>query len=471
MTARDALREGAARLEAAGVPSPRVDAEFLLAHVLGTTRSGLAFVDEVGSVEQYWALIARREAREPLAYVLGEWGFRGLTLKVDRRVLVPRPETEIVVERCLALLEGPAAVVDVGVGSGAIALAIALEHPGARVTGIDRSAGALEVARENAAALGLQVELLERDAAWIGEREWDIVVANPPYVDPGEVSALEPEVREWEPREALVGPGTTEVIARAALRGLLPGGHLVLEVADARADEARELLEAFGYQDVVVTEDLAGRPRVVEGRRLGASVEEVVAALRAGRPVVLPTDTVYGLCTEPSEEAVARLYEVKGRQPEQPTALLGRDVDALLALVPELGGRTEALLRAVLPGPFTIVAAEPGAAAAVAAAGQPGRDRPARAGRAGGPDARARARAAVAATSANLPGGRDPSRPQDVPLRDCPLLDGGDLPGVPSTVVDVTGDQPRILREGAVPAQEAMAAFAQPSPSRRRSRA
>ena len=139
MTARDALREGAARLEAAGVPSPRVDAEFLLAHVLGTTRSGLAFVDEVGPVEPYWALIARREAREPLAYVLGEWGFRGLTLKVDRRVLVPRPETEIVVERCLALLDGPAAVVDVGVGSGAIALAIAVEHPGARVTGIDSS--------------------------------------------------------------------------------------------------------------------------------------------------------------------------------------------------------------------------------------------------------------------------------------------------------------------------------------------
>jgi release factor glutamine methyltransferase len=448
------LDEGERRLAAAGVPSPRVDAEFLLAHVLGTTRSGVALVDDVGDADAYWALVERREAREPLAYVLGEWGFRGLTLKVDRRVLVPRPETEVVVERCLALLDGPAAVVDVGVGSGAIALAIAAEHPGARVTGIDRSPGALEVARENAAALGLEVELLEHDATWIGEREWDLVVANPPYVDPGEVAALEPEVREWEPREALVGPRTTEVVARAALRGLRPGGHLVLEVAEARAGEARELLESFGYQDVVLTDDLAGRPRVVEGRRLGASVDEVVAALRDGRPVVLPTDTVYGLCAEPTQAAVTRLYEAKGRRPEQPTALLGRDVDALLALVPEL---PEALLRAVLPGPFTIVAPNPARRLPWLAAGNPdtiGVRVP------DGPEPLTRVLAevpAVAATSANVPGGRDPSRAIDVPPRDCPLLDGGDLPGVPSTVVDVTEDEPRILREGAVPAGEALA--------------
>ncbi len=456
MTAREALREGAARLEAAGVPSPRVDAEFLLAHVLGTTRSGLALVDEIGPADEYWALVARREAREPLAYVLGEWGFRGLTLKVDRRVLVPRPETEIVVERCLALLDGTATVVDVGVGSGAIAIAIAVEHPGARVTAIDRSPGALEVARENAAALGVEVELLERDAAWIGEREWDLVVANPPYVDPGEIAALEPEVREWEPRDALVGPGTTEVIARAGLRGLRPGGHLVLEVADARADEARGLLEAFGYQDVVVTEDLAGRPRVVEGRRLGASVEDVVSALRAGRPVVLPTDTVYGLCAEPTEEGVARLYAVKGRRAEQPTALLGRDVDALLEVVPELRGRMEPLLRAVLPGSFTIVAPNPGRRLPWLAGASPetiGLRVP------DGPAALMRVLAqvpAVAATSANPPGAPDPQRPQDVRFHDCLLLDGGELPGVPSTVVDVTGDEPRVLREGAVPAEEAL---------------
>src|SRR5262249_10317819 len=205
---------------AAGVRWRRVAGGFLLAQVLGTTRSGLALVDEVGPAGEYWALVARREAREPLAYVLGEWGFRGLTLRVDRRVLVPRPETEIVVDRCLALLDGPATVVDVGVGSGAIALAIAAEHPGARVTAVDRSPRALEVARENAAGPGVEVELLERDAAGTGGREWDLVVATPPYVDPAEIAALEPEVREWEPRDALVGPGTTEVIARAGLRGL-----------------------------------------------------------------------------------------------------------------------------------------------------------------------------------------------------------------------------------------------------------
>ena len=214
MTAREALREGAARLEAAGVPSPRVDAEFLLAHVLGITRSALPLVDELGTeaAAAFEALLERRAAREPLAYVLGEWGFRRLTLKVDRRVLVPRPETEAVVERCLELLrdlDAPA-VLDVGVGSGAIALAIADEHPGARVTGIDTSADALAVARENAEALGLAVELEERDGADLGEGEWDLVVANPPYVDPAEIEELEPEVRDWEPRAALVGLGTTE---------------------------------------------------------------------------------------------------------------------------------------------------------------------------------------------------------------------------------------------------------------------
>jgi release factor glutamine methyltransferase len=213
----------------------------------------------------------RREGREPLAYVLGEWGFRRLTLSVDPRVLVPRPETEVVVERCLALLAGLAepSVLDVGTGSGAIALAIADEHPGARVTGVDASPGALEVARANASTAGLAVGLREWDLhAGLPDGPWDIVVSNPPYVLPEEIDALAPEVREWEPREALVGSGATEAVARGALPALRRrGGALVLEVADGEAARVEGLLRDLGYVDVCTTRDLAGRERVVEGIR------------------------------------------------------------------------------------------------------------------------------------------------------------------------------------------------------------
>ncbi len=187
-TAREALAAVERRLAHAGCPSPRVDAEHLLAHVLGWTRTRLyAHGDrpltaaELSSLE---ALVRRREAREPLAYVLGSWGFRRLTLRVDPRVLVPRPETEVVVERCLALLgafEHPD-VLDVGVGSGAIALAIADEHPTARVVGIDSSEDALAVALANAEEVGLagRVRFEHRDAAaGLGEAAWDLVVSEP----------------------------------------------------------------------------------------------------------------------------------------------------------------------------------------------------------------------------------------------------------------------------------------------------
>src|SRR5205085_1903139 len=164
VTAREALADAERRLAAAGVETPRVDAEWLVAHVLGTTRSGLAARgdDEVGGLEP---LLARREAREPLAYILGEWGCRRLTLKTDARALVPRPETETLVERALALvaeMEQPR-ILDVGVGSGAIALALKDERPDALVVGVDISPDAVSLARENAKRLRLDVELREQD--------------------------------------------------------------------------------------------------------------------------------------------------------------------------------------------------------------------------------------------------------------------------------------------------------------------
>jgi release factor glutamine methyltransferase len=271
-TVGDALTGASRRLEAAGCETPQVDAELLLAHVLRTTRSGVHVEtrrplsdEETTSFER---LVARREGREPVAYVLGEWGFRRLTLRVDPRVLVPRPETEIVVERCLALTrdKGEPLVLDVGTGSGAIALAVADEHPDARVTGLDASEDALSLARENVELTGLAVELVQGDLFdGLPPGPWDAVVSNPPYIHGDEVERLPAEVREFEPRAALVGEGATEAVARGATTVLRQPGALVLETADGDSTRVAALLEELGYRDVRVTPDLAGRDRVVEG--------------------------------------------------------------------------------------------------------------------------------------------------------------------------------------------------------------
>jgi release factor glutamine methyltransferase len=259
LTAREALADAERRLAAAGVDTPRVDAEWLVAHVLGTSRSGLRarLDDDVVGIEP---LLARREAREPLAYVLGEWGFRRLTLRTDGRALVPRPETETLVERALALVAGIEAprILDLGVGSGAIALALADERPDATITGVDVSPQALSLARENADRLGLAVELREAGVEAAAEG-WDLVAANPPYV--ASLDGLQPELR-FEPEGALVGEGMHAAIAGAALTRFL-----VLEVGDGQAREVAALLAAAGYRAVSISRDLAGCERIVEGER------------------------------------------------------------------------------------------------------------------------------------------------------------------------------------------------------------
>jgi release factor glutamine methyltransferase len=270
---RELLASGTAELERAGVPSPRVDAEWLLAHALGISRTDIyAKRDEAPADREqvFGELVARRATREPLAYVLGEWGFRRLALRVDPRVLIPRPETEVVVERCLELLADEAAprVLDIGVGSGAIALAIVDEHPGARVVATDNSSGALAVAEENRALAGLalRVELVHGELFAGLEGPFDLIVSNPPYVRPEEVGGLEPEVACFEPREALIAHGVTEAIAEQALSRLAPGARLVLETGDGDARDVAALLAGLGYDDVWIGEDLAGRERVVDGR-------------------------------------------------------------------------------------------------------------------------------------------------------------------------------------------------------------
>ncbi len=259
MTAREALAEAERRLTAAGLETPRVDAEWLVAHLLGTTRTGLAARLDA-DVEGLEPLVRRREEREPLAYVLGEWGFRRLTLKTDSRALVPRPETETLVERALALAEGieRPRILDVGVGSGAIALALKDERPDARLTGVDVSADALSLARENAERLGLEIELRQGDGAAAAAEGWDVVVANPPYVE--SLEGVQPELR-WEPKVALVGRGEHERLARAARTR-----YVVFEAGDGQAAGIARLLDRLGYLDVATTADLTGRDRVVEGK-------------------------------------------------------------------------------------------------------------------------------------------------------------------------------------------------------------
>jgi len=276
MTVGEALAHGTGVLAEAGIDTARLEAELLLAKACDDCARALLYMDlqrelSPEAEEGYEALLARRARREPLAYILGHWGFRRLTLKTDARALVPRPETEIVVERALEHLNGmeAPAVLDVGTGTGAIALAIVNEHREARVTAIDASADALALARENLDLLGIngRVRLVEHDLTeGLGRDEFDLVVSNPPYVEPEDIETLQPEVRDWEPRIALVAHGATEAVARAATEALRPGGWVVLEIAENQAVKVAGFLTDLGYENLRISPDMAGRDRVIEAQ-------------------------------------------------------------------------------------------------------------------------------------------------------------------------------------------------------------
>ena len=265
---RDALGASIDALRAAGVESPRLDAELLLAAATGRQRAELV-ADGDAEVEPaagrlFGELVRRRLRREPVAYILGRRGFRRLELAVDRRVLIPRPETELLVE--LALEIEPRRLLDVGTGSGAIALAVADELPGCAVTATDTSAGALEVARANAGRLGL-AERVELVAGSVPPgREFDLVLANLPYVEEADWPSLQPEVTEWEPREALLaGPDGLDAIR--AFVSEAPGGVVALEVGEGQAGQVADILRGAGFAGTETRRDLAGIERVVVGRR------------------------------------------------------------------------------------------------------------------------------------------------------------------------------------------------------------
>jgi len=287
-TVGDALGAATDALVAMGVPEARLDAEVLLAAASGRGRASL-IADPSGPVPPavarlYGEFVRRRLRREPVAYIVGTKGFRRIELAVDRRVLVPRPETELLVE--VALERRPGRVLDVGTGSGAIALALADELPEARIVATDTSPGALEVARANAERLSLG-ERVHFEVGTVPEGEaFDLVIANLPYVAERDWAGLEPEVTQWEPREALLA-GEDGLDAYRELLAPMDAGPaeclrptfsdapevlagtaaVAVEIGEGQAVEVAELMRDAGFAEVSVREDLAGIERVVVGVR------------------------------------------------------------------------------------------------------------------------------------------------------------------------------------------------------------
>ena len=265
------LKRTTGYLAGRGCDTPRLDAEILLADVLGVARITLYTDHErpltTVETDAYRAFVSRRAAREPVAYIVGRRGFRRLDLQVSSAVLVPRPETELLFERAIEVAPQGGAVLDWGTGSGAIALALRDERPDLVVTGADRSAAALEVARRNDPDGGVEWVLSDGFAALAGRR-FDVVVANPPYLADRELAVLAPELG-FEPSQALAsGPSGYEAfeqIARDAPGHLHPGGWLLAEVGIGQAERVGELFTAAGFGDLTVRPDLAGIPRVVGG--------------------------------------------------------------------------------------------------------------------------------------------------------------------------------------------------------------
>jgi release factor glutamine methyltransferase len=273
-TTSDALNAATDAIAAAGSDTPRLDAELLLCEATGWDRALVTAEPElrlpVGSSRAFAQMVRRRVRREPVAYILGRKGFRRIELLVDRRVLIPRPETELLVDIALEL--GPDTVLDVGTGSGAITLAIADELPETKITAIDTSMDALRLAQSNVDRLGLggRVDVVSAGIDSLPGGEFDLLLANLPYVSEAEWEGLAPEIREYEPREALVaGPTGLETIEGLleTLAALDPRPRgVALEIGADQGAAVERLMRAAGYGEVEVRSDLAGLDRAVVAR-------------------------------------------------------------------------------------------------------------------------------------------------------------------------------------------------------------
>jgi release factor glutamine methyltransferase len=277
MTAHDLLRDATMRL-AACTETPRLDAEYLLAHVLGISRSGLLarLHSECPpeALAPFEHLLTRRTNFEPIPYILGRWEFFGLDLICRAPMLVPRPETEHLVEVALAhLATTPGPVLDLCTGTGCVALAIAMHAPGCPVTALDINPEAVGLAQENASlhAADLTVYTGDLFAALPAPARFEVITANPPYVEQGAWEGLSPSItRHEDPRALLAGEDGLDCVRRIMQEApdwLLPGGLLALEIGETQSPAVMELLTAAGFQEVAATNDLTGIERIVHGRR------------------------------------------------------------------------------------------------------------------------------------------------------------------------------------------------------------
>ncbi|NIP99175.1 MAG: peptide chain release factor N(5)-glutamine methyltransferase [Nitrospinaceae bacterium] len=284
-TAQSLLQEAQNFLASRGIEHARMEAEILLAHVLDVRREDFLLKDErtVTATEERRVreLLDRRGRREPLAYLVATREFWSLDFKVNAQVLIPRPETEGIIEelkRRAGAFPPQPLMLDMGTGSGILAVVAAKEIPGGQVTAVELSPGALEVARENAQRHGVadRIRFMPMDMMkpwkFSGKELFDGILCNPPYIPEGELDRLMPEVRDYEPRAALLGgPDGLEAyrsIALNAARYLKPGGILIMEMGYGQSDSVRRILEeAGGFESITIIQDLSGHPRVVSARR------------------------------------------------------------------------------------------------------------------------------------------------------------------------------------------------------------
>jgi release factor glutamine methyltransferase len=275
LTVLEIIKKTTDFLAGKGIESARLNAELLVGHALELKRMQLYLQFErlltEPELEKIRPLVRRRGQHEPVQYIIGATDFHGLRLKVDRRALIPRPETELLVEGVIQKLAAPPGrILDLGTGSGAIALALAKHYAAAAVTALDRSEDALALARENALTTGLssRVEFLRSD--WFGQlpagARFDLIVANPPYLSETEAAATQPEVREFEPRAALIsadgtGLGDLQAIIAGAPGYLAPGGLLALETGIAQHRPLMQAITSAGFGSVDSKQDLTGRDR------------------------------------------------------------------------------------------------------------------------------------------------------------------------------------------------------------------
>lgn len=280
LTLLEVIKKTTEFFAAKGVEHPRLDAELLLAHALGLKRMQLYIQFErpltEPDLEKIRALVRRRGQREPLQYIVGTTDFGGLTLKSDRRALIPRPETELLVEKVVGRVSGPRRILDLGTGSGAIALALAKQWSDAEVVAVDSSADALALAQENASATEMSARVAWLKSNWYdalpADSRFDLIAANPPYLTADETAQTAPEVRLHEPAQALTSGGADglddlKTIVRRAPEFLAEGGALALETGIGQHAALLALVRDAGFNVAESWQDLTGRDRFIFAQR------------------------------------------------------------------------------------------------------------------------------------------------------------------------------------------------------------